>query len=518
MRWSDGHPFSADDLVFWWNEVLRNDKLSASKPPWAAPDGHLGEIEALDESTVRYRWPVPNTLFPQLIASSVAGGHFDRGGQGLGMFSPAHYMKQFHAEHADPDALQRAVKSASLPDWPSLFLLKNNPMLNPEVPTTAPWKPQDTLSARQVTLERNPYYFGVDTDGNQLPYIDRIQATLTTDPQALTLNAAAGKFDFQWRYTNLSDYPVYRRNEKRGGYRVLRWPVPYGTDAGLFCNQSYDEDAELAKWLRKREFRYAISMGIDREQLNEAFWLGLGEPGSAAPGPDCRYYLGPESRTRNAVLDVKRANALLDELGLAKGDDGLRRRTDRDKPLTLPIAVTTAQVVNASGVAEMIAEQLKENVGIDVRVDQYEPNRRWDLLAANKLPIVMWQNDGSDDPLLTPVNTIATTQYSSTAPAMGLWVQTLGKEGVEPEGNLKRVVELLQQASRETSEAKRTSLAKQILTIAFVEEMWCIGTVGLAPALVISDDKLANLTPELLFSETAYAPGNGHPEQLYFKA
>ena len=82
MRWSDGHPFSADDLVFWWNEVLRNDKLSASKPPWAAPDGKPGEIEAVDRYTVRYRWPVPNTLFPQLIASSVAGGHFDRGGRG----------------------------------------------------------------------------------------------------------------------------------------------------------------------------------------------------------------------------------------------------------------------------------------------------------------------------------------------------------------------------------------------------------------------------------------------------
>ena len=223
------------------------------------------------------------------------------------MFSPAHYMKQFHAEHADPDALQRAVKAASLPDWPSLFLLKNNPMLNPEVPTTAPWKPQHTLSARQVTLERNPYYFGVDTDGNQLPYIDRIQATLTTDPQALTLNAAAGKFDFQWRDTRLSDYPVYQRNRGRGRYGVRRWATVYGTEAGLFCNQSYDEDAELAKWLRTREFRYAISMGIDREQLNEAFWLGSANRAQPPQGPTAATTSGPNhaSATRCSTSSAR---------------------------------------------------------------------------------------------------------------------------------------------------------------------------------------------------------------------
>lgn len=518
MRWSDGEPFTSADLVFWWNDVLRDDRLSASKPPWAAPQGKLGEVEAVDEHTVRYRWPVPNALFPQLIASSVAGGHFDRGGQGLGMFSPAHYMKQFHAEYADARKLEKAVKASSLPDWQSLFLMKNSPMQNSDAPTTAPWKPLRTLSARQVVLERNPYYFGVDTDGNQLPYIDRIEASLVTDPEAGTLAASAGKFDFHWRYVKLEDFPVYRRNEQRGNYRVLRWRVPWGTDAGLYCNQSYEEDKELARWLRSREFRYALSMGIDRDQLNETFWLGLGKPGSAAPGEESQYYLGPESRTQNATLDAERANELLDGLGLRKGGDGLRQRSDGKGPLVVPIATTAAQFVPATDIAQMIADQLQKNIGVKVRVDEYEQNRRWDLLASNKLPVVLWQNDGSDDPLLTPVNTIAYTRYSSTAPAMGLWVESRGKEGMRPPGNLKKVADLLQQASAEPSARRQKEIAKEILRIAFVEEMWCIGTVGLAPAIVLASNKLQNVPEVVVYSETAYAPGNAHPEQFFFSA
>ena len=99
---------------------------------------------------------------------------------------------------------------------------------------------------------------------------------------------------------------------------------------------------------------------------------------------------------------------------------------------------------------------------------------------------------------------------------MGLWVETRGEHGVEPTGNLKRVVDLLQQASRETSEATRVKLAKQILNIAFVDEMWCIGTVGLSPRVVVAADKLANVPSEVAFSGTAYTPGNAHPEQFFY--
>src|SRR5207249_234722 len=102
--------------------------------------------------------------------------------------------------------------------------------------------------------------------------------------------------------------PVLLENQQRGNYRVHLDPSDQGADVGLFCNQSYDKDAEIAKWLSTRNFRIALSHGIDRQQINEVFVLGLGQTGSAAPGERTPYFPGPEYKTLHAAYDVKKAN------------------------------------------------------------------------------------------------------------------------------------------------------------------------------------------------------------------
>src|SRR5439155_208411 len=158
----------------------------------------------------------------------------------------------------------------------------------------------------------------VDTDGNQLPYIDRIRMTLGENLEVINLRAIAGEYDSQARHIDISKLPVLLENQQKGHYRVYLDPSDQGADVGLFCNQSYEKDTEVGKWLSNREFRIALSHGIDRAQINETFLLGLAQTGSAAPGERTPYFPGAEYRTLHAGYDVKKANAILDKLGLTR--------------------------------------------------------------------------------------------------------------------------------------------------------------------------------------------------------
>src|SRR5260370_25355871 len=170
--------------------------------------------------------------------------------------------------------------------------------------------------------------------------------------------------------------PAYKENEQKGGYTVGFWKWHHGTEAGFFVTQSYDADPEIAKWLTNKDFRIALSLGIDRDQLNETFWLGQGEPGGAAPAEDSPFNAGPGSRKLHATLDVKQANDLLDKLGLAKGPDGMRMRTHGKGPLILTVITVGAAFVNFTRIAEMGAAHWLKNISLRATCEERERGRR----------------------------------------------------------------------------------------------------------------------------------------------
>ena len=153
-------------------------------------------------------------------------------------------------------------------------------------------------------MERNPFFYEVDTAGNQLPYIDRIQMTVAENLEVLNLRAIAGQYDLQERHTAMTKLPVFLENRDKVGYDVKLDPALNGSDATLQVNHSYDADPEMAKWLHTADFRRALSMGIDRDQLNETFWLGIGTPGSVAPGG--LHAVQPGSGVAEEVVDARR--------------------------------------------------------------------------------------------------------------------------------------------------------------------------------------------------------------------
>src|SRR5213593_3349070 len=339
MRWSDGQPFTADDFVFWFEDCYQNRDLVPTPLSVMTINGKPIAIKKVDASTIQLVSPEPYFALPTVLASVWGIGHHARFGRfALGGFAPAHYLKQFHPKYTPQDQIDKIVADAKFESWVTLFKAKNDACRNPDLPVVTPWKTVTPINTPTWTLERNPYSVWIDTDGNQLPYIDRIRMTLGENLEVINLRAIAGEYDSQARHIDISKLPVLLENQQKCAYRVHLDPSDQGADVALFCNQSFDKDPELTKWLTSREFRIALSHGIDRQQINETFLLGLGQTGSAAPGERTLYFPGPEFKTLHTAYDVKKANEMLDKLGLTKKDgEGYRLRTDGGGRLRLSL-------------------------------------------------------------------------------------------------------------------------------------------------------------------------------------
>src|SRR5438132_5102075 len=194
MKWSDGKPFTADDFVFWFEDVYRNKDLVPTPSATLAINGKQGEIQKVDAHTVRFKFPEPYFMLPDVLAGStdLAGQMF--GYRALGGFAPAHYLKQFHPKYVGQADLDKKVKDETFDSWVRMFLFKNDWALNPELPVLSAWKTVTPINTPTWTLERNPYSVFVDTAGNQLPYIDRVVLTLAEKLEVINLRTIAGEY------------------------------------------------------------------------------------------------------------------------------------------------------------------------------------------------------------------------------------------------------------------------------------------------------------------------------------
>ena len=305
MKWSDGKPFTADDFVFWFEDLYRNKDLNPSPSPYLTTKSGPAELEKVDTYTVRWKFKDPYWVFVSILTgpTGLGGQAHDSHVSALGGYAPAHYLKQFHPKYASKDELDQKAKDGKFDNWVNLIKWKADWGMNPELPVISPWRTTQGRNTATWTLERNPYYFAVDTEGNQLPYVDRVVLTLGENLEVINLRAIAGEYDWGERHLDLQKLPVFVENQQKGGYKVHLDPGGIGSDAALLCNQSYEADAEIAKWLTEVNFRRALSLGIDRDQLNETFWLGLGTPGSVACTEDVA--LQPRRRVPQALVHLR---------------------------------------------------------------------------------------------------------------------------------------------------------------------------------------------------------------------
>ena len=288
MKWSDGAPFTADDFIFWFEDIYSNPEIVPTPTPEMRPQGKPGRMVKVDETTVRWEFDVPYFLFEDIMAGDTAmgGGQAVRqaGKVSFGAYAPGHYLKQFLPKYSSVEAANARAKQEGFESWVQMLHFKKDWELNPDVPVLGPWRSVRPINNPIWLLERNPYYYAVDTAGNQLPYFDKVQFTLAENLEVINLRAMAGEYDEQERHIDLGKLPVLLDNQEKGNYKVHLDLGFAGSDFMFHVNQSFTGDPEVRKWLTNADFRRALALGIDRDQLNETFWLGVGTPGSPAPG------------------------------------------------------------------------------------------------------------------------------------------------------------------------------------------------------------------------------------------
>jgi peptide/nickel transport system substrate-binding protein len=524
MRWGDGAPFTADDFVFWYEDIYSNKDIVPTPIPDMSPAGKPGRLVKIDETTVQFQFDAPYFLFIDMLAGDtlIGGGQSERQaiGNSTGAYSPGHYLKQFLPKYSSEAEVNRRARELGYDNWGRLLSVRKDWQLNPELPTLGPWHTVKPINTPTWILERNPYYWVVDTEGNQLPYIDNVVMTLADNPEIVNLRAMAGEYDIQERHIDLQKLPLILDNRERGNYDVHLDPAYNGADTALHFNLSYKDDPEVGKWLRSADFRRALSLGIDRDELNQTFWLGLGTPGSAAPAEAMPESPGPEWRNKWSTYEPDRASKMLDALGLDRKDrDGYRLRTDNGQRLVIAVEAVSA-ILDWPKHVEMIAQQWRK-IGIYGDVKAMERGLFYERLAANKDQINVWNNGGSELIYLYPRMSLPVDPSEGhLGIEIAKWYASNGQQGMEPtDPELKRVLELFRSAAGQQEE-ERNKTAQEIWKI-LVDQQYSIGTVGQSPALMgvrLVNRRLGNIPSRACIAQQCRNPGGSHPETWFFKA
>ncbi len=515
MKWSDGAPFTADDFIFAFEEIIMNDEINPNKPGPLKVDGQLCKCEKLNETTVRYTFHKPNYVFIENVGGLFIAGQFHRGGTSP-LYAPRHYLKQFLPKHTPLSDLKKRAKATGDRTWVTYFQRIASPHKNRDVPVVGPWKMVTPLTSEVYSLERNPYYFAVDPKGNQLPYIDKIVMLLFEDVELFNTRAIAGEVDMQHRHIQIDKVPILKRESDKGNHRVLLWPNLGGSDAIIYVNQTWVGDPEIEKWLRNRDFRIALSLAIDREEINELIFLGMGVPRAFLPLPNNPYYPGPEYEKKYAVRNLEQSNAILDTLGLDKRDsEGYRLRTDNTGRLNITISVTNQSFINFDDIAELLVNHWHD-AGLDIKL-RIEGETYYSRRAGqNEHQLSMWFSGGSENPWTYPIMTIPVS--NTFAPLISKWYLNDGQEGVAPTGGLKRLLEIYE-VGNSLPKVMRTELGKELWRI-HSDNLYVIGTVGQSPAMngvVVVKNNFRNVPDVAPNSATLQSPGVARPEQFFFE-
>jgi peptide/nickel transport system substrate-binding protein len=491
-KWSDGQPFTTEDFRYFWEDVALDRKLSRGGPSaQMLVEGKPPSVEVIDETTVRYSWEKPNPLF----LPSLAGGSPNY------IFMPAHYLKQFHKKYADPEKLAELIRSRKMRDWVALHtvMARQYRPENPDLPTLEPWANTTAPPAARFIFRRNPYFHRVDESGRQLPYISTVYLSISS-AEIIPAKTGAGESDLQGRYLRFDNYTFLRQAEKQHPIHVDLWRDGTGSEAAFLPNLNAN-DKVWRGVLRDVRFRRALSLAINRHEINQQFYFGLAREAANSVLPGSPLYKKSYDEAW-AGFDPDQANRFLDAMELKKGKDGVRLLPDGRRA---ELVVEFAGSVEQSDIMELVRDYWAD-IGLKVfqRSLNLEVMRRR-FLAGDTL-ISMW--GGLDVGLATadlpPDELAPISSAQGNWPKWGQYTETMGKAG-EPV-DLPAAQELLDlyRAWRVSSTtAERRGIWQMMLSI-YTDQVFTIGTVNSVYQPVVVNSRLRNVPSEGVYS---FAPG-----------
>ena len=488
-KWSDGQPFTTEDFRYWFEDVAHNKHLSPSGLPISLlPQGERPHFEVLSATAVRYSWGRPNPLFlPDLAGPSP-----------LYIYRPSHYLKQFHEKYADKAALDALVKQANQRNW-AAYHNKLDTMYrddNPDLPSLEPWILKTKPPADRLIFERNPYYYRIDKEGNQLPYIDRVILSIA-DSKIIPAKTGAGESDLQARYLRFDNYTFLKASEERNHYKVRLWRTGPGSQLALYPNLNVND--EIWRGLvRDLRFRRALSLAVDRHEINQVIYFGLAIEGQntlllQSPLYDARY------RSAWARFDPNEANRLLDLVGLSKGSDGMRQLPD-GRPVEI-IVENSGEATEQSDVLELIRDSWRR-IGIKLfaKPSQLTLFRRRVFSGETLMSIDKGIENGLATAAMSPWEFAPTSQQQLEWPKWGQYYETKGTAGEPPAlPSAIRLLELYQQWLAAGSDEEHTRIWRDVLQI-WADEVFSIGTVAGVLQPIVVNDKLRNVPEQGIYN------------------
>lgn len=489
-RWSDGAPFTAEDFRYFWEDVALNRDLSPTGVPVELlVDGKPPRFEVIDATTVRFSWDKPNpNLLPRIAGASP-----------LYLYRPAHYLKRFHASYTDPEQLKAKAREAGARNWAQLHNRLDNQYRNdnPDLPTLDPWVLQTKAPAQRFMFKRNPFYHRQDTAGRQLPYLDEVAMTVA-DPKIVAVKTGAGESDLQARYLSFDNYTFLRQAAERNDYNVRLWTTAKGSHLALFPNLTV-ADPVWRGLMRDVRVRRALSLGIDRHEINQVVFYGLATEGNNTMLRSSPLY-SDGNRTKWATYDPGRANALLDEAGLNRwSDDGFRLLPD-GRPMMI-VVESPGDTAEQTDVLQLIRDTwAKLGVKLLIKSMQQEVFRNRVFAGETVMSISAGAENGVATPDISPAEWAPTNQQYLQWSQWGNFYETMGKAGSAidmPEA--RQILDLYRKWESSPDSAGRKAAWEDLLALS-ADQVFSIGLIGTVPQPIVVSNKLRGVPDKAMFN------------------
>jgi peptide/nickel transport system substrate-binding protein len=489
-RWSDGQPFTTEDFRYYWEDMALNTELFPDGPDKEMlVDGEKPDVEVISATMIRYRWSKPNAFFLTALAGATP----------MYIFRPAHHLKRFHKRYAKPDKLDEQIKKRNRRDWVDLHFNRDRVyrLDSTDMPTLDPWVNTTQSPADRYVFERNPYYHRVDTEGRQLPYVDQIAVTIAA-AKLIPPKIGAGESELQARSLQFNNYTVLKRGETRHGYKVGLWRGARGSQIALFPNLNAS-DPIWREALRDVRLRRALSLAIDRREVNQVIYFGLAKEGNNTVLADSPLFRD-DLRTRWAEFDVAAANRLLDEMGLLKRDArGVRLLRD-GRPLEI-IVETAGDGAEHTDVLELVRDNwAKIGVALFIKPQTRETLNRRVAAGATLMSVFFGLDNGIPTAATPPVELAPTNERQLQWPQWGLYAASNGKSGapidmVEP----LQLDQLYKKWAVTTDDTEKATIWAAMLDI-HADQQFTIGIVNTVPQPVVISNRLRNVPASAIYS------------------
>ncbi|MBC7702865.1 MAG: ABC transporter substrate-binding protein [Rhodoferax sp.] len=486
-KWSDGEPFTSDDFRYFWEDVANDKDLSPAGPPAELlVEGKPPLVEYPDKTTVRYTWLKPNPEFLPRMA----------GASPLFIFRPSHYLKQFHKKYT-PKVTEIEKNDPGKRTWAAIHNREDNMVQydNPKLPTLQPWINTTKAPADRFIAVRNPYFHRVDENGRQLPYIDKVVLPVA-DAKLIPAKAGAGESDLQARDLQFNNFTFLKKSEKTNNYRTFLWRTARGSHFALFPNLNVTDPVWKALF-RDARFRHALSMAIDRSQVNQVLYFGLATESNNTVVPESPLFK-KQYQTQWAQYDRKAADKLLDELGLKRGSDGIRRLSD-GRPLEI-IVETAGESTEQTDVLELIRDTWRQS-GIKLFSKPSQRDVLRNRVFSGEAMMSVW--DGIENGMPTadtiPDELAPVSQIQLQWPKFGQYFETAGKAGEAPD--IPEAIELmkLNEAWRGANHEAREKIWHRMLSI-HAEQQFSIGVVNNVMQPVVVSNSLKNVPEKGMYN------------------